>query len=55
MINETLFKQAIKQANKQTTLENKLALEYFGIPFDQLDEDDKEIIIYGAADLMNKK
>ena len=55
MINKTLLEQSVKQANKQISLENKLAIEYFGIPFDQLDEDDQEIIIYDAADLMNKK
>ena len=33
MTNTTLLEQSIKQANKLTSLENKLAIEYYGIPF----------------------
>ena len=49
-----LLKVALHNTKKQNTLENELSVKWYGIPFDKLDDDDKELIQFEAADLFKQ-
>ena len=49
-VDKTLLQMSIKSAKAQNQLEDKIAKEWYGCTFDELSEDDKELVVYEAAD-----
>lgn len=49
-IDKELINQALKSTSKQNALEDKIAMEWYGCSFDELDYDDKELVTWEAVD-----
>lgn len=53
-INTSLMQMAIENTKKQNSLEDKIALEWFGCTWEELDYDDKELVTYEAIDRLER-
>ena len=55
MLNNCYFKQAMKLTKTQNDLEDKLALEEYGVKWDELEYDEKEEITFKALEILGGK
>lgn len=49
-----LWKQTMKSVKRQNKMEDDLAMERYGVKFDDLDEDEKGEIAMDVVDLLNR-
>lgn len=49
-----LLKQAMNVTNRINAMEDKIAKEWYGCSWDELEYDDKELVTYEAYDRLNK-
>lgn len=54
VVNKELFKEAAKATNRHNALEDKIAYEWYGCPYDELEYDDKELVGWEAMDRLDK-
>lgn len=54
-VNKELFKEAVKVVNRRNVLEDKIAYEWYGCLYDELDYDDKELVEWEARDRLEQR
>ena len=52
-MNNELIRQSIKSTKRINAIEDKIAKEWYGCKWDELDYDDKEIVTNEAYDRLN--
>ena len=53
-MNNELIRQSIKSTKRINAMEDKIAKEWYGCSFDELEYDDKELVTDEAYDRLNK-
>lgn len=53
-VNKELYRIAVEATNRQNMLEDRIAMEWYGCSFDELDYDDREEVTLEALDRLNK-
>ena len=54
-MNNMLLRAAIESANSISAMEDKIAMEWYGCTYDELDYDDKELVTYEAYDRVGEE
>lgn len=53
MLNKQMMRHALETTEKRNSLEDKIALEWFGCTYDELDYDDKDLVECEALERMS--